>query len=390
MANSNDFPGTPQDKNPDDSGVAPDPFESAPAPDGGRGGGQEEEWPIDAPLPADFERQAERREPVTPKPVVRISPIAPSGGTSFESNPRSGFSAPSAPQPAAPTPAPAPVSRSGTPSGHRAGTPRPDDDPFQTDEPLPAVSRPAPADRIPGPEKKSPVNDGENEAESGAPEEFEAPEPPDAPSSEVSTGHRTATKAEKLSMAAVLVVVLGLLGIFANALHAGRPLSSDSEADAIPRVPMKGSVATITKIETDWRPRREADRVSMMDTALPEVSRSQPEVLPEVKFSIDPGASKTGFLRFIFLDPEGQISGDVLVVKVTQGKLENSGGGTEVSSPTDGAVYCSLGFLDRPSFISYAIGDSRRWTVEVSESTDYNARQDGWARLGLFEVRPQQ
>lgn len=189
-----------------------------------------------------------------------------------------------------------------------------------------------------------------------------------------------------MGLVAAVVAILALVGSYAAALHASRPNTTDSAADVVPDVPMRGEIATVSKVESGWRARRPSDRVSTIDTILPDISRAEPTLLPEVKFSIDPAKSKEGFLRFIFLDPAGQISGDVLVVKVSQGKLESAGSSAEVISPTDGAVYCSFGFLDTPSFIAYATDEGPRWNVEISESADYNSGESGWKRLGFFEV----
>lgn len=367
MANPNDSSGTPQHHHPDDSGAdSLDPFESAPAP---------------APVPP---RPAERITQVAPR-QARVGADAFRGTTNFDSAARS--------IPPAAEPLAAPGSRHGNPTGHRAGTPRHDEeDVFETGEPLRAARGPSAASSA---EQDADDDDG-NETEAASParptqprhrqQAEEAPESP-TPEDAVASGPRRISKPEKIGLAAVIVALLAILGSFASALHASRPSSSDSEATNSPKVPMKGEVATLTKVETNWRARRESDKVSMMETMLPDISTSPPSVLPEVKFTIDSQASKTGFLRFLFLNPEGEISGDVLTVKVNQGKLESMGsGGGEVTSSTEGTVYCSIGFLDKPGYLAYAIGDFPRWTVEVSESTDYNAREEGWKRLGLFEV----
>lgn len=364
MANPNDFSGTPQNNHPDGTGAGgEDPFESAP------------------PSAAPSARPAERISQVAPR-QARISPNAFSGSTNFESSPR--------PAPASPEPAPSPGSRHGNPTGHRAGTPREgEEDVFETEDALPSVPRaagpPAPETAL-TPSSMS-GQEAPEESETAARRGSLAASGMDSPSGDgTASGPRRISKPEKIGLAAVLVLLLTILGIFANALHASRPASADSGATESPKTPMKGEVATLTKIETDWRPRKDSDRVSMMETMLPEVSTSQPGLLPEVSFTIDPPASKTGFLRFIFLNPEGEISGDVLTVKVNQGKLEPMGNGVEITSGTDGKLYCSVGFLDKPTYVAYATGNFPRWTVEVSESSDYNAREDGWKRLGHFEV----
>ena len=105
-----------------------------------------------------------------------------------------------------------------------------------------------------------------------------------------------------------------------------------------------------------------------------------------MKFNTDPAATKAGFLRFIFLDPDGKISGDVRVVKVNGGTIEALSSGAVASGPGTATVYGSLGFMDRPGFVAYATGSDTRWSVEVSESADYNAKEEGWTKLDTFDL----
>ncbi|MDB6134971.1 MAG: hypothetical protein JWM59_3214 [Verrucomicrobiales bacterium] len=364
MANPQDPSGIPFRRNPDDSGASDGFFEnSRPA----AGETPEGEEPQERPV---------RRSPITP----------PSSAFSFESNPGVSSSPKNRPSP--------------------APSPRPDDEDFELDEPQPdslpsqgpvapsrAAARDPAAARQEGKKNEEEVEEmrpARPRREAEAPPEVTAPAPTPAAGTSASRSWWHTSKTEKLGIAAVLAVMLIMAGIFSSSLYAGRPASADSSAQAVPSLPMKGNVATITKIDTLWRPTKTSDRVSMVDTLLPEVSRYPSALLPEVKFSIDPGASKTGFLRFLFLDSDGQITGDVLVLKVNQGKLESVNSGAEVASPTDGVLYCSLGFLDKASYMSYALSGLRRWSVEISESTDYSAREEGWKRLGLFEVRDHQ
>lgn len=257
------------------------------------------------------------------------------------------------------------------------GSPAPiqqDEDVFQTGDSLP---EPTPRDRESAREDRKEMDSSE-QGEDGEP----GPEDDKLPDGKSAL----AAPGGKMGLIAALVAILALVGGYAAALHASRPNTTESSADVVPNVPMNGEIATVTKVESGWRARRPSDRVSTIDTILPDISRAEPTLLPEVKFSIDPVKSKEGYLRFIFLDPDGQISGDVLVVKVSHGKLESESGSAEVISPTEAAVYCSFGFLDTPSFIAYATNDGPRWHVEISESSDYNSGESGWKRLGFFEV----
>ncbi|MDB6071112.1 MAG: hypothetical protein JWL81_2283 [Verrucomicrobiales bacterium] len=191
------------------------------------------------------------------------------------------------------------------------------------------------------------------------------------------------TKAGLLTAAAVL---LALLAIFAGVLYSHRPAIPSGTAKSSPSLPLTGKIVTITELKSGWRARQPGDLVSNVDVTLPVATRLQSEFVPEVQFTCDPAASKPGFLRFIFIDPDRKISGDVRVVKLANGTIEPLSSGAIVSGP-GATVYGSFGFLDRPAFVSYASNEDQRWSVEISESSDYNAKEKDWTLLDTLDIR---
>ena len=181
-------------------------------------------------------------------------------------------------------------------------------------------------------------------------------------------------------------MLVALLALFIGILYANRPDGRPTTSSAEPTLPLTGQVASLSAVDSGWRSRQPGDLVSTVDVTLPTPSRQQSALLPMVKFTTDPAATKTGFLRFIFLDPDGKISGDVRVVKVNGGVIEPLSSGAIASGPGTAIVYGSLGFMDRPGFIAYATGSNTRWSVEVSESADYNAKEEGWRKLETFDL----
>ena len=77
-----------------------------------------------------------------------------------------------------------------------------------------------------------------------------------------------------------------------------------------------------------------------------EPGERSPVIIPEVNFTIAPDGGKSGYLRFLFIDPDGRESGDVRVIRVASGKLESMNRGEIIAGPDRGSVYASLGFLD--------------------------------------------
>ena len=75
------------------------------------------------------------------------------------------------------------------------------------------------------------------------------------------------------------------------------------------------------------------------------------------------------------------------VIKFNGGTIEPLNTGAKPTGPDAARIYGSMGFMDRPSFISYAGGNAPRWSIELSESSDYSAGESAWHPLQTFEIR---
>jgi len=206
------------------------------------------------------------------------------------------------------------------------------------------------------------------------------------PGEKVARVRRPLTLLEKVSFGAggavLLVLAVWLIRAVTSAAGEGKPVS-----DGWPDVPMEGSLVTISEAASQWRMRTDTDRVAQMEVSLPVPGLQMPDIIPHVTFTIDPGASSDGYLRFIFKDSEGKPRGDTRVVHVKGGKLTDLGQGEIIKSTTDGAVYCSYGLVNIHAYNSYTGNNQPRWSVEVAESAAYDAKDKDWKVLGTFEVR---
>jgi len=191
---------------------------------------------------------------------------------------------------------------------------------------------------------------------------------------------------EKISFGAGagILLLLGIWLIRAVTSEAGEGVPA---TDPWPDVPMKGEHVTITEAASHWRKRGESDRVAQMEVILPVPGMQMPQIIPQVRFAIDSSASSDGYLRFIFKDSEGKPRGDTRVVHVKGGKLVDLGQGEIIKSESQGAVYCSYGLASIHAYNSYTGNNEPRWSVEVSESSAYDAKDKDWKVLGTFEVR---
>lgn len=337
-----------------------------------------DEWTLEEPT-----APVRPRGPSLPAHLVPHSPP-----TDFESHPASAASSVAGtPVPEAievpdavadPVPAPTAVPAAVPFRPDHAPLPPPPDNAFDLDEDLPALPARKGAD-FPG---NVPLGQGltkeveefstDGNLHDELPEESAPPVP---------------ARRDVFGLVAAAVVLLGLLGLFAGILYSNRPMPGGTPSQTAPRLPLVGSLLTLPDVTSGWRSRQPGDLVSTVDVSLPTPSRQPPAFVPEVRFTVDAAASKTGFLRLIFLDPDGKISGDVRVLKITGNSIDPLGSGAVVTTPGSAAVYGSLGFIDRAGFVSYASSATPRWSVEVSESTDSNAKEADWTKLQTFEIR---
>ena len=191
----------------------------------------------------------------------------------------------------------------------------------------------------------------------------------------------------ELASLSTVGLIMALLGIwFVKTIIASQPPGGQRTSEAKPDLPMAGSLVRITVAEASWRPRRESDRVGLMDVDLPVPGQRAPAILPEVVFTIDPAGSSSGYLRFLFLDSDSKEIGDVRVVRLVNGQLQSMDRGESVKDGTTASVHASKGFLDMSGYLTYAAGDRPRWHVEVAESARYDAPDRDWKVLGTFDV----
>jgi hypothetical protein len=245
-------------------------------------------------------------------------------------------------------------------------------DPFDIEEDLPPVVAPPPREKV---TVTSPVS------------VVSAPEEETLPSARRSLKPAAAAAdKDRLGMLVGALILIGLLAIFGGVLYANRPASNDGGARTSPRLPLNGQLISLSGISTGWRTRAPGDLVSAVDIALPAPSRQQPNFLPNLQITLDPAATKSGYLRIIFLDLQGKISGDVRVIKFTGSTIEPLNSGAKVTGPGTASIYGSAGFMDRSSFMSYAGSDGPRWSVEISESSEYNAKEAAWNPLDHLEI----
>ncbi len=244
-------------------------------------------------------------------------------------------------------------------------------DPFDIEDDLPPVMAPPPREKVtlsapvpvvPGPEEET------------------------LPSARRTEQPSAGSGKERLGLLVGALILVGLLAIFGGVLYANRPASNEGAARTAPRLPLNGQLISISGISTGWRTRAPGDLVSAVEIALPAPSRQQPNFLPDLQITLDTAATKTGYLRVIFLDLQGKISGDVRVIKFSGSTIEPLNSGAKITGPGTATIYGSAGFMDRSSFMSYAGSEGPRWSVEISESSDYNAKEAAWNPLDHFEI----
>ncbi len=333
----------------------------------------DEEWTLEEPTSAPTPKEA----PNPPSEVIVPSPRTLPGKAA-------------APTPETPTPPPAEVFA----VGRRAGPAMPDSSPARVpfgakpvrqpdsiDEDLPdslPIRDAHPANSPPF--RREPAETEEPSASFSASEEISDSGPVDA-----NPERRAPIDRKGILPAAVLLIVL--LVAFGSVLYSNRPEPTPGSARPSPQLPITGALVKITDLASGWRTRQAGDQVSSMDVTLPVPGRKDPDYVPAVRFTTDPASSKPGWLRFIFLDAEGAISGDVRMLRIGPGGIEPGASAAIVSEGRSALVYGSLGFLDRSSFFGYGNGETSRWAVEISESADPNAREADWTKLQTLDIR---
>ena len=163
-----------------------------------------------------------------------------------------------------------------------------------------------------------------------------------------------------------------------------RPTSESRTFKPKPGMPIKGNLVQISEISSGWRARSEKDRVSPEIQA---ITKTQvfPSHLPVLKLKIA-SESQNGFLRVLFFNSEGKIAGDARVIKIVQGRVETTSAGEEITSDRECIVSGSNGLQSANHLTDYLAGGQVRWSVEISESSDYQARGEQWQLLESFAL----
>jgi hypothetical protein len=170
--------------------------------------------------------------------------------------------------------------------------------------------------------------------------------------------------------------------LYAQLMHGGNSGGPLREPD----LPITGSLLEVSEATSGWKKRTEEDRVTGVIEML---TRKQvyPSRIPSVKLKIN-GKSGTSYLRLLFMDTEGNIAGDPRLVKIENGALSAANPGSNAEMLGDGRVQItgSAGFIDRAYLDDYLCSKHPRWKVEISESSNYQARGQDWKVLQTFEI----
>ncbi len=237
---------------------------------------------------------------------------------------------------------------------------------------------PAPA---PAPVKKKPEQD--NDLEEFITRTALPPAPSDKPAK-----IRRPFKLVEVACLSVGAVILLTFAVWLGRTVVAAADSGANKSHPWPKLPMKGSLITITSAKGDWRPAvKDSDRLEQIEVILPIPGHFEPGIIPEVTVSIDPSASTSGYLRFIVRDNEGRARGDTRVIQVANGKFTSPVPGETIVSDTEASVYISSGLYDYVAYRAYACSDEIRWSVEIAESDSYNSGDKDWKILGKFDVR---
>ncbi len=185
-------------------------------------------------------------------------------------------------------------------------------------------------------------------------------------------------------IAALILVPLVFVGIFYTLLNK-RPIVDVQAVNARPTLPITGQLLQIPEVTTGWRERTEGDRVSPEARLL---SRAQiyPTKLPELHLKVSTKAA-SAFLRILFINSEGKIAGDAKVVKIQDGKIQAPGGtGDHLLNDQECAIAATTGLQTDYHLSDYLRSTQPRWKVEISESSNYQAKGDEWRLLDTFAI----
>jgi hypothetical protein len=195
---------------------------------------------------------------------------------------------------------------------------------------------------------------------------------------------RVEGKYERIWKIATWVLLVVLFSAVFYTIFKRQPGGAVASLKQAPDVPLQGKLLEITEIQSGWRVRGEGDRVSSEQQLITKET-VYPTQLPVVNLKLKP-SSANAFLRILFISSDGKIAGDPRVVKVVNGKIQASGTGDTAVSELEASVVASTGLLTQRHLSDYFAGNQRRWSIEISESDNYQAKGDEWLLLETFAV----
>ncbi|MBB5351764.1 hypothetical protein HNR46_002003 [Haloferula luteola] len=227
------------------------------------------------------------------------------------------------------------------------------------------------------PDDAAPPVDAVEEVSSEPPATLSAPAPapsletpPKEPEAQRTPASRSqSAKIEMLGLGALAAILLGLgiwwlSGLFSSVRTTG--LGGD-----LPDLPAKGEFVRIEKIDTYWRkPIREGDHADR--------ATSSALYIPVLSVTLDD--DRSGALRVLFKDADGNFVGDPISHSISAGKFTGSGSETAEFAATDG-------FHQIAAFNGYRVDDDR-WTAEVYEASSLNASGSDFKKLLVTPLFP--
>jgi hypothetical protein len=198
-------------------------------------------------------------------------------------------------------------------------------------------------------------------------------DPPAAAHAEPPAKFLGLSRVEGLSLVVFGIVVLALALGFLISAQKGRPKASGEKPAARLVGPQAGKLVTVTTAEPAWREKLANER-----------GRPQDVIRPAVTLSLTGPASGSAYLRVTFLDAAGSTVGDLMTIRLTDGKIVDTGRGEIIGGPQTVTLRGTGGFAHETSFLTYLGQAGPRWSVRLEEGADYGSGP--WTRLAWFEL----
>ena len=165
------------------------------------------------------------------------------------------------------------------------------------------------------------------------------------------------------AIASLFFLALLLIGAIVTVSIFRSHLKVHADPYATPDFPVKGSIATVAKVETFWR-------TPVVGGATPDTTKLNVILLPVITITLNECKAPQGALRVMFLNHNNEIVGDTLI------KSYNNNHFNSTQSATMSFV-STAGFTEFGEKEAYRAKISKPWTIQVfegpSESADSNS-----------------